>query len=197
MEVGKEKLKKLSRILISALIIVLGIGLFNVDSADAATYQPGDIFITDATSYDGITGHVAIYLGGGGLMHTSGWKTEPYPETISVDKFKSRYKNRIKVIRPPNAKVGQKAVDAAMNYFYGRNIPYSVVPTGGLTNISKTYCSELVWYSYYKAGLEFKQANVTSQGKLTWYRPTVWMPYDFQSEQVLKHVGFTWVDKKF
>ena len=76
------------------LVFVLAIGLFyptNNDTASVAFfYKKGDILITERTSSKGITGHAAIYIGGGKLLHTSGWKSEPHPKVMTIKKWSKR-----------------------------------------------------------------------------------------------------------
>lgn len=166
-------MKKQAKLL---LIFVLAIGLFyptNQDTASAAfSYKKGDILITDRTSSKGITGHVAIYIGDGKVLHTSGWKSEPHPKVMTVKKWSKRYNNIIKVLRHKNSKTAAKAASMAVKHFKDKKIKYSI--TTNPKNISKTYCSELVWYSYWKAGVTYKLNRYTGKtGKTTWHLPTI------------------------
>ena len=103
------------------LVFVLAIGLFyptNNDTASAAfSYKKGDILITDRTSSKGVTGHAAIYIGGGKVLHTSGWKSEPHPKVMTIKKWSKQDDNRIKVLRYKNSKTATKAVmDTSCRY---------------------------------------------------------------------------------
>lgn len=179
---------------------VLAIGLFyptNNDTASAAfSYKKGDILITDRTSSKGVTGHAAIYIGGGKVLHTSGWKSEPYPKVMTVKKWEKRYDKRVKVLRYKSSKVASKAADKAVKAFKNKKIKYAV--TTNPKNISKTYCSELVWYSYWKAGVTYKINHYSGKnGKTTWIVPAVIMPYDYLDSKDIKKNGFKLVDKKY
>lgn len=190
-------MKKITALLFS---FTLAIGLFyptNKDTASAAfAYKKGDILITDRTSSKGITGHTAIYIGKNQVLHTSGWKSEPYPKVMSLSSWLKRYDKRVKVLRYKSSKVAGKAADQAVKAFKSKKIKYSITPNP--KNISKTYCSELVWYSYWKAGVTYKISHYSGKnGKTTWIVPTVIMPYDYLDSKDFKKNGFTLVDKKY
>ena len=190
-------MKKQAKLL---LIFVLAMGLFyptTKDSASAAfSYKKGDILITDRTSSKGITGHAAIYIGNNQVLHTSGWKSEPYPKVMSLSSWLKRYDKRVKVLRYKSAKVAGKAADQAVKAFKNKKIGYRV--TTNPKNISKTYCSELVWYSYWKAGVTYKLNRYAGKtGKTTWHVPTIITPYDYLDSKDIKKNGFSLVDKKY
>ena len=179
---------------------VLAIGLFYPTSNDTASaafsYKKGDILITDRTSSKGVTGHAAIYIGDGKVLHTSGWKSEPHPKVMTLKKWSKRYENRIKVLRYKNSKTAAKAANMAVKYFKNKKIKYAV--TANPKNISKTYCSELVWYSYWKAGVTYKISHYSGKnGKTTWITPSVILPYDYLDSKDFKKNGFKLVDKKY
>lgn len=157
----------------------------------AIANKPGDIIITNSTSSKGILGHMGIYIDSKTILHTSGWKSEPYPLPISESKWHKRYKHS-KVIRPNSSALGKKAAQQAVKHFKGKTIPYKL--TSGVTNIKNTYCSELVWYSYYKAGKEFKTYNPTAR---LFARPSIIKPYDYTNVANVKHNGFKWIDSKW
>ena len=190
-------MKKIASLLFS---FTLAIGLFyptQQDTASAAfSYKKGDILITDRTSSKGVTGHTAIYIGNNQVLHTSGWKSEPYPTVMTLSKWVKRYDKRVKVLRYKSSKVAGKAADQAVKAFKGKKIKYSI--TTNPKNISKTYCSELVWYSYWKAGVTYKISHYSGKnGKTTWITPAVIMPYDYLDSKDFKKNGFTLVDKKY
>ena len=181
-------------------VFILAIGLFYPTSNDTASaafsYKKGDILITDRTSSKGVTGHTAIYIGNGQVLHTSGWKKEPHPTVMTVKKWEERYKKRVKVLRYKSSKVASKAADQAVKAFKGKKIGYKI--TTNPKNISKTYCSELVWYSYWKAGVTYKISHYSGKnGKTTWIVPAIIMPYEFLETKDYKKNGFTLVDKKY
>ena len=113
--------------------------------------KKGDFFITNNVSSKGFTGHAAIYTGKGKVKEAPG-----YGQPVRVKSFsdckKSTLKKRkgspkhryIKVYRAPKKYRG-KAGNYAKSHFNG--VPYSI--TTNPYSKSVTYCSKLVWQSYY------------------------------------------------
>lgn len=164
------------------------------------TFKPGDILITKttepATSGYGWVGHSAIVINSTTVLHTSGrGGTEKYPKPMSINEWINGYKRypTVKVVRPNDSALGKKAASAAVKYFKDKSIPYSI--TGGPYNIKQTYCSELVWYAYYKSGKEWQIYTTVMMGggttKTIWTTPTYIKPYDFLNTNSLKHNKFT------
>ena len=164
-----------------------------VVQADGISNKSGDIIITNSTSSSGITGHVGIYITPTTILHTSGWKTEPYPKLISESEWHDRYAQS-KVVRPNSSTLGTKAANQAMTVFHTDTaIPYEVTP--GVTDITETYCSELVWYSYYKAGLSYQ---VFYPGALiSWKVPSIISPYHYTDTTNLQKNGFKMIDSEW
>jgi uncharacterized protein YycO len=185
-------MKKMLQLIVIFTFILSSVSLVTTATSTKAAIsnKPGDIIITRSTSSKGVTGHIGIYIDATTILHTSGWSSEPYPKTISESGWHSRYAES-KVIRPNSSTLGQSAASKAIYYFKGKSIPYSV--TTGPTNISQTYCSELVWYSYYKAGKTFKVFNSASQIS-TWVTPSIIKPYDYLSSSHLNYNGFSFID---
>lgn len=189
-------MKKIVLLLFSVVLVTSLFPTSNNTASAAFSYKKGDILITDQTSSSGITGHTAIFIGSGKVMNMSGWKSEPHPRVMTIKEWEKRHKKRVKVLRYKSAKVASKAADQAVKYFKGKKIKYQI--TTNPKNISKTYCSELVWYSYYKAGVTYKLNRYTGKtGKTTWHVPSVIMPYDYLDAKDIKKNGFTLVDKKY
>ncbi|MBM7645665.1 uncharacterized protein YycO [Scopulibacillus daqui] len=140
--------KIIKPIIIFALLFNL-VFIVHPPKSHATSYKTGDIFITKSTSSKGLTGHTGIAISSKTILHTSGRKGEPYPKTISIKDWNRRHP-KTKVIRPKSSSLGSNAASKAKKYFYKKKIPYAI--TTNPKNIKKTYCSELVWYSYYKAG---------------------------------------------
>lgn len=172
----------------------------------AFTYKPGDILVTNSSSSKGLSGHVGIVIEKNKVLHTSGWKNEPYPKLIKIEtKSKKSKKNawfnrypKTKVIRPTSEKLGKKASKNAMKYFH-KKIPYSIKKTKMKEN-KITYCSHLVWYSYYKSGKNFKTKTVVATEfyiKTYWDNPLIITPYDFIIKSQVKYNGFKIVDNKW
>lgn len=158
------------------------------DGTPYSGYLPGDILITTSTSSAGIAGHSAIVLNSTTVIHTSGWKSEPYPLKMSISNWKARYP-KVKAIRPISSTLGQTAASKASYYFAGKSIPYRI--TAGPTSNTYTYCSELVWYSYYKAGKEFK---IYDRALGMSVRPSIIAPYDFLNSGDVTRNGFKIID---
>ena len=190
-------MKKRALLLFSLVLVISLFAPMGGESASAAfSYKKGDILITDSTSSKGITGHTAIFIGGGKVLHTSGWKSEPYPTVMKIKDWEKRYKKRVKVLRHKNAKTAAKAADQAVKAFKGKKIKYLI--TTNPKNIKKTYCSELVWYSYWKAGVTYKISHYSGKnGKTTWITPATILPYDYLDSKDFKKNGFKLVDKKY
>lgn len=189
-------MKKIVLLLFSVVLVTSLFPTSNNTASAAFSYKKGDILITDQTSSNGVTGHAAIFIGGGKVLNMSGWKSEPHPRVMTIKEWEKRHKKRVKVLRYKSAKVANKAADQAVKYFKGKKIKYRI--TANPKNISKTYCSELVWYSYYKAGVTYKLHHYNGKtGKNMWLVPTVIMPYDYLDSVDFKHNGFTLVDKKY
>ncbi|WP_102693686.1 C40 family peptidase [Rummeliibacillus pycnus] len=178
--------------------ILLIIFSFNFHSlrVEAMTNKPGDIIVTKNTSSYGIAGHTGIFISSNQILHTSGWKNEPYPIVFTKKQWEHRYGNS-KVVRPKSASLGKKAASNAKKYFKDKKIPYSV--GASLKSTKRTYCSQLVWYSYYKAGKTYKVYKQINSGsklapKYAWVLPDKIMPYDFVSNGYPKGNGFVIVD---
>ncbi|MFW3457648.1 hypothetical protein ACN9VA_03255 [Staphylococcus caprae] len=118
--------------------------------------KAGDYFITNATSSKGLTGHTAIYYGNGRIKEATGngkpvrtmgfkkWKNK------TLKKRKGHAKHRfIKVYRAPKKYRGKAARYAR---FHFNHVPYKITPNPYSKSV--TYCSKLVWQSYfYGAGI--------------------------------------------
>ncbi|MFB5664069.1 hypothetical protein [Alteribacillus sp. HJP-4] len=183
--------KRISILFIMGITVVF---IFLPDNSEAATYKAGDIFITKTSSAKGLTGHTGIAISSTEIAHTSGRSSEPYPTTISISEWNSRYPET-KVIRPNSSSLGEEAAEKASHYFVGENIDYWI--TSNPKDIDPyTYCSELVWYSYYKAGKEFEVIGSNSNG-LFWKTPGIIEPYDFTKSNYVEHNGFTFIDNSW
>lgn len=113
--------------------------------------KKGDFFITNNVSSKGFTGHAAIYTGKGKVKEAPGYGKPMRVKSFSdwkkstLKKRKGSPKHRyIKVYRAPKKYRG-KAGSYAKSHFNG--VPYSI--TTNPYSKSVTYCSKLVWQSYY------------------------------------------------
>ncbi|WP_144704984.1 hypothetical protein [Fictibacillus phosphorivorans] len=184
-------MKSYKLVVLTLFLVLVSVTAFPGISAKAAiNNKPGDIIITNSTSSSGIVGHSGIYITDTTILHTSGWKSEPYPTVLTESQWHSRYE-KSKVVRSSSSTLGKNAANKAIYYFKGKKITYKI--TSGPTNIASTYCSELVWYSYYKAGKTFKTRN--SSG--SFYQPTSPTPYNFIDKFNVSHNGFTFIDNSW
>ncbi|RAS87264.1 hypothetical protein [Priestia endophytica] len=179
---------------VPVLLGVFFVGFFNGNTTEAAiANKPGDIIITNSTVSSGLTGHTGIYIDSTTILHTSGRKGEPYPTTISESKWHSRYAHS-KVIRPVSSSLGQSAANNAVKYFKGKRIPYSIkdAVSKGNKNLTNTYCSELVYYSYYKAGKNLEAKSRYAPG----WHPLVGLvePYSYTNSEIVSHNGYKFID---
>lgn len=191
-------MKKIFSILFtSCLAFIISVSISTKD-AKALTYKAGDILVTDKTKPAGLAGHSAIVIDSKHVLHTSGWKTEPYPKVMTIKKWSERYGNRVKVVRPKSAAKGKAAASNAKKYFENKKLPYSL--KAKLKSTEKTYCSQLVWYSYYQAGITFKVSYVVYKNNFehrSWSIPTMIKPYDFSNFADAEYNGFKIIDGKF
>lgn len=164
---------------------------FELLNARAVSYKKGDILITNSTIFFGITGHTGIVIESDKILHTSGRKDEPYPDVLTIAQWNKRYP-QTKVARPNSSSLGESAAAKAVQYFHKKKINYMITPNP--TDLSNTYCSELVWYSYYKAGKDFKVYS-NLDGKYT--RPSIIAPYDFLGSLTLSYNGFKLIDNQW
>lgn len=193
----------LKKIIISFLMFLIIFVTFNSNTkVQAMSYQKGDIFITSSvgSSGKGIVGHTGIVVGKNLILHTSGWKNEPYPKLIKIKVSKNsketswfkRYP-KTKVARPNSKHLGKLAAKNAMKYFKGKKIHYRISPNP--KDITRTYCSELVWYAYYKSGKTYKIQSYFQNPKFV--TPSIIKPYEFSNKKYLKYNSFKLVDKKW
>lgn len=190
-------MKMSSKLLITSLLAFITILSTSIPSF-ALTNKPGDIIITRSTSSKGVTGHVGIFVSSNTILHTSGRANEPYPKYIDKSKWYLRYSQN-KIIRPNSSTLGANAAKKAKYYFGGKKIPYRV--PSKLTDLSSTYCSELVWYSYYKAGKAYK-VQYTNRGpsgyfQKYWTVPALIEPYSYTNPTFVSYNGFKFVDNSW
>lgn len=183
----------------SAFLILITLLFFSIytNKVEAAiTNKPGDIIVTKSTSAKGLTGHVGIYIDSTTILHTSGRASEPWSRTDTETKWHKKYPYS-KVIRPTSSTLGKKAADNAVKYFKGKKIKYSLL-SANLKSINTIYCSKIPWYSYYKAGKEFKILSTggpNTPGR--WHTPNVFYPLDYVNPTFVKYNGFVFIDNKW
>ena len=104
------------------------------------------------------------------------------------------------MVRYKDAEKAKKAADMGVKYFKDKKIKYRVTPNPKDID-PYTYCSELVWYSYWKAGVSWQQIVISPRGDRTyWITPgagSLVEPYEFLTNINVSHNGFEIVDNKF
>ncbi|KJE26416.1 hypothetical protein LG52_2432 [Geobacillus kaustophilus] len=141
-------------------------------------YKAGDVLITKSTSANGFTGHVGIITSRGNVVHMPGKGIAGSKrEIISIGEWFSRYPST-QIYRYYDSDKAAKAGAYAYDVFgIGRlkDITYRITPN--LYDQTYSYCSELVWQSYYYgAGVIGKPCSAG----FTWQPATsIITPYDF------------------
>jgi len=111
-----------------------------------STLKSGDILITNATSKNGITGHAGLVLDANEILHIQGAGYNPVVDTKA--RFIHRYKNGwIKVYRPSNTSMGESAANWADKKYRNSGALYGI--NLDLNRTDLTYCSKIVWQSYF------------------------------------------------
>ncbi|KXY10992.1 hypothetical protein [Bacillus sp. FSL K6-0067] len=122
---------------------------------DGFNIQKGDILITNGTSSAGIAGHAAIANGNNHILDAPGFLN--YTRQMTMQKWINEYKKDgwVKVYRLSDSNLAQQAASWADRTFYSSTgssvqdkfIPYFI--NHYLYSISPTYCSKLVFQSFY------------------------------------------------
>jgi len=119
--------------------------------------KAGDVFVTTSTALGGLIGHSGIAIDGTYILHTPGGSGST-SERITFDQWKNRYKDngsKTWILRHPSASTATKAADWAKKNYWStsggsiRNIKPSYSITTDLYSKDPTYCSKLVWQSFY------------------------------------------------
>lgn len=178
---------------ITGLLSLTTVSFLQTHEANAAiSNKPGDIITTKSTSAPiqgyGLTGHNGIYITATKILHTPGkmkaGSSSDVPVVIDEKDWHKAYPSS-KVIRPNSEALGKKAASMAVKYFKGKNIKYKITPIP--TNINYTYCSELVWFSYYKAGKTYNNGDGSA----------IIHPYIFVTNSLVKYNGFKFIDNNW
>ncbi|WP_429976093.1 hypothetical protein [Enterococcus sp. DIV0086] len=130
---------------------------------------PGDILVTNGTSLDGAFGHAGIYAGNGFIMSIQGIGYKPAKMHIMQWMY---YYNKpgswTKVYRPAPRYNGSSAAEWSINHYDGKD--YSYMITTNIFSENPTYCSKIVWQSYWYA------SGAVQVGGM--YQPVIAQPYD-------------------
>ncbi|MFJ7679429.1 hypothetical protein ACIQXQ_15415 [Peribacillus sp. NPDC097198] len=189
-------MKLLRKMMLPFLLTMIALTIFSEETEAAIDNKPGDIIITNSTASSGITGHTGIYIDATHILHTSGRKSEPYPIVFTEKEWHGRYA-KSKVIRPKSSSLGKDAAKNAIKYFKDKKIPYSLkdAVSKGNKNITNIYCSELVYYSYHKAGLNLK---VKSNYSPIWGEiQGLVEPYMYINSEIVEKNKYKFIDNKW
>lgn len=139
------------------------------DSTLASSYsmQAGDVFVTNATSSKGLTGHAGIAISSTRILHIAG--PDHNPVTVTLTKWHQDYTDHgwTKVYRHEDKAVASDAAKWAKDTYEGSSAKYKIDMR--LDTTDETYCSKIVWQAYYY-GPDKRNANGPTIG--------VRMPYD-------------------
>lgn len=179
--------------MILSLILLLSTGLpAKATIYNGFDYGAGDILVTKSTSSSGLVGHSAIILRDGkSVLHI---QAPGYtPTVIPIATWFSKYPST-KVVRCNNTTTRVNASLWAESYYAngaGKTTEYSITPNP--RDLTKTYCSEIVWQSfYYGANFSFKTFQMGYGGNYSYNEPVVIEPYNFLGD--LTYNGFTIVN---
>ncbi|WP_052870932.1 hypothetical protein [Clostridium botulinum] len=183
--------KKLFSMFVLTFILSLGI----ITSAKAAdvngfNYGCGDILVTKNTRSSTFLGHAGIVLPDGKtVVHIAGKGCKP--DTISIANWLKTYPST-KVVRCNSKTTRINASNWANDYYVngkGRFTPYCITPNP--KDLTKVYCSELVWQSYYYgANLAYKVIDYGKMGLPAVTIPRIISPYEFIDSNCQNINGF-------
>lgn len=127
--------------------------------------QPGDIFITNGTIMNGLTGHAGIFLGNGTILSIAGMGSTPQALSIMdwTQKYNSKQGTWTKIYRPAAKYRPELAEQWAINNYKGKDYSY-------IFEKNPTYCSKIVWQAYW-----YSSATVQIGG---FHTPIIASPYD-------------------
>lgn len=160
--------------------------------AGAFVHVAGDILVTNNTIISDYLGHAGIVAPSGNhVIHTAGKNLKP--TMITLTDWYKRYPNT-QVIRSNTPSERIQAANWAKAYYVdgaGKNTEYKI--TANPKDLTYTYCSEIVWQSYYYGANKAYLVNVNTNPSI----PTIITPYDFISISTYTHKynGFSLVAK--
>ncbi|EFM0818568.1 hypothetical protein K1804_002926 [Listeria monocytogenes] len=142
-------------LLVFALSFVMFLCFTGV-TAHAYSMKKGDIYVTNATSSKGLTGHAGIAISSTKILHIPGGGATTKLYTLS--QWKSAYtgsKGDTWVYRPSSTSIASKAGNWAYSHYWNKNMGSSqtIKPKYGLGGsrfaTNPTYCSKIVYQAYY------------------------------------------------
>lgn len=136
----------------------------------------GDVFITNATSFGGITGHSAMLINESGnlkILHISG--SGATPTVITISSWHTKYTNSLndtwtRIYRHSSSTVASQAATWERNTYKNSGAKY--VLNTDLVSTNETYCSKMVWQAYYYG---------PSSPAATYYENRIVTPYGIPS----------------
>lgn len=166
-----EENKKLEKSLIDSKVFDLVYNSSNKKyqyKSARLSLQPGDVIITNATSFFGLTGHAAIALNSSSILEIPG--KNRFVRIISPSTFKKNNSSGwIKIYRPKYSNWGKSAASWANKNYRNSKAPYKI--TFNINSTKETYCSKIVFQAY-KFGVGkkvFKTFKAPSIGNVNAY----------------------------
>lgn len=121
--------------------------------------RDGDILVSNATSFFGLTGHAGIYVGNSEVLHIEGPGHTPsrmsvfnWIRTYGIGRAQQTGLNvYTNVYRVESQAIANAASAWAKVNYVGTNYDYGI--TMDLLSKNPTYCSKIVWQAYNSLGL--------------------------------------------
>lgn len=182
----REKNNLLKFLFAIPLIFLLSTVLFSGKGFAAQNFKPGDILVTSKSETTYYTGHNAIVLENGRVLHSPA--PNKTPSTLSASEWRKDYKTGV-IIRPKSSSTGLKAAKEASAYYVsgkGKDLPYKIV---NFDIAGSTFCTKLVADAYKRAGSPFMTTVNYAGGITATFEMTFAVPYD------LKMISFLHVNK--
>lgn len=111
-------------------------------------YRAGDIIVTNGVKLP-ILGHAGIFVGKNTILHIAGKGYNPSTKTMNewLKSYTRKKGTWTKVYRCSTPSYGPAASKWAMKKYHGSKATYQISKDRKST--AKTYCSKIVWQSYY------------------------------------------------
>ncbi len=187
-------LKKMKIFIIALVLMVATLSSLPLTKANAATekyvgknlhVKAGDILITSKKTTRYHTGHSAIVTDDLRVVHIPAPGT--HPQILSLSKWEKSYKIR-KVVRLKSTATAKAAGKWAREYQKKYSKANYTIWSSIYGNFNNTYCSKLVWQSYYYGGKIDILQHYNGRDVI----PTVGkiLPYDFEHITYFDHKNY-------
>lgn len=109
----------------------------------------GDIILTNGSETLGVVGHSGIAISSEDILHIANIGTVPSVINIYkwLEAYTTRYGQWTRIYRHKNYNVASSAAECAKKLYMGSKAKYKI--TSDIYGTNETYCSKLVWQSYY------------------------------------------------